>query len=83
MFSTILSFNPHWDYKNYNEYNSQKSVNLTITDRINLKYDAIDGSVVKGIQEPILFSFFLDKPAGFKIFFEAETIHYIKVNRSV
>ena len=30
-FSTIVGFTPHWDYKNYNEYISQKFVNLSTT----------------------------------------------------
>ena len=48
-----------------------------------MKCDCIDGSVVNGIREPILFSFVLDKPAGYKIFCEPETIHYKKINKSV
>ena len=27
-FSTILGFNPHWDHKHYDEYFSQKVMNL-------------------------------------------------------
>ena len=62
--STILGFNPNWDYKHYNKYISQKIVNLTSTNKIHLKADVIDGSVVNGVREPILFSFILDKPSG-------------------
>ena len=29
-FSTILGFNPQWDYKHYNEYISQKIVNVML-----------------------------------------------------
>ena len=77
-FSTILGFNPGWDYKHYNQYLSQKIVNLSSTNKIHLKCDAIDGSVVDGVRQPILYSFVLDKPAGYKVFSEPETIHFKK-----
>ena len=48
-----------------------------------MKCDCIDGSVVNGIREPILFSFVLDKPSGYKVFCEPETIQYKKINKSV
>ena len=48
-----------------------------------MKCDCIDGSVVHGARQPILFSFVLDKPAGYKVFCEPETIHYKKINKSV
>ena len=82
-FSTILGFIPGWDYKHYNKYVSQKIVNLSNTNRIHLKCDAIDGSVVNGIRQPILYSFVLDKPSGYKVFSAPETIHYKKINKSV
>ena len=82
-FSTILGFTPGWDYKHYNQYLSQKIVNLSNTSKIHLKCDAIDGSVVNGVRQPILYSFVLDKPAGYKVFCEPETIHYKKINKSV
>ena len=49
-FSTILGFTPGWDYKHYNQYLSQKIVNLSSTNKIHLKCDAIDGSVVDGVR---------------------------------
>ena len=82
-FSTILGFTAGWDYKHYNQYLGQKIVNLNSTNKIHLKCDAIDGSVVNGIRQPILYSFVLDKPAGYKVFCEPETIHYKKINKSV
>ena len=82
-FSTILGFNHGWDYKHYNQYISQKIVNLSNTSKIHLKCDVIDGSVVNGIRQPILYSFVLDKASGYKVFCEPETIHYKKINKSV
>ena len=82
-FSSILGFTPGWDYKHYNEYLSQKIVNLNGTNKLHMKCDVIDGSVVNGIRQPILYSFVLDKPSGYKVFCEPETIHYKKINKSV
>ena len=82
-FSTILGFTSGWDYKHYNRYISQNIVNLSSTNKIHLKCDAIDGSVVDGVRQPILFSFVLDKLPGYKVFCEPETIHYKKINKSV
>ena len=55
-FNTVLGFTPGWDYKHYIKYNIQKIVNLSNTNKIHLKCDVIDGSVVNGIGESILFS---------------------------
>ena len=81
-FSTILGFTAGWDYKHYNQYLSQKIVNLSSTNKIHLKCDAIDGSAVDGVRQPILDSFVLDKPSGYKVFCEPETTHYKKINKS-
>ena len=75
-FSTILGFTSGWDYKHYNKYISQKIVNLSNTNKIPLKCDVIDGSVVNGLRQPILYSFVLDKKPGYKVFSEPATIHY-------
>ena len=54
IFSTFLGFTPGWDYKHYNEYTSQKVVNLSNTKKIYLKCDVIDDSVVNGCRQPFL-----------------------------
>ena len=48
-----------------------------------MKCDVIDVSVVDGIRQPILYSFVLDKPSGYKVFCEPETIHYKKINKTI
>ena len=63
-FSTILGFTPGWDYKHYNKYISQKIVNLSNTNKIHLKCDVIDGSVVNGLRQSILYSIVLDEKPG-------------------
>ena len=82
-FSTVLGFTPGWDYKHYNKYISQKFLNLGSTNKIHLKCDIIDGSVVDGLRQPILYSFVLDKKPEYKVFSEPETIHFKKLNKSV
>ena len=77
-FNTILGFTASWDYKHYNKYFSQKIVNLSSTNKIHLKCDVIDGSVVDGARQPIIYSFVLDKLPGYTVFSEPETIHYKK-----
>ena len=58
-------------------------MNLNTKNKIHLKCDCIDGSIQNGLRQPILFTFVLDKPSGYKIFSEPETIHYKKINKSV
>ena len=81
-FSSISGFTPGWGYKHYNNYTSQKIV-IGSTNKIHLKCDIIDGSVVTGLRHPILYSVVLDKPSGYKVFCEPETIHYKKMNKFV
>ena len=87
-----MGFDPYWDYKPTNAiyadspdfYTSDKiTLNLNTINKIHLKCDCIDGSIQDGTRQPILFSFVLDKPSGYKVFCEPETIHYKKMNKSV
>ena len=85
-FHTLLGFEPYWDYKPNQFYRlsfptvyiSGKILNLIITNRIHLKCDIIDGRVVNGFRQPILYNFVLDKLPGYKVFCEPETILYKK-----
>ena len=82
-FHTLLGFEPYWDYKP-GVYTSNKIIlNLNTINKIHLKCDNIDGSIQDGVREPILFSFVLDKPSGYKVFCQPETIHYKKINKSI
>ena len=74
-FGTFLGFTPGWDYKHYNKNISRKILNLGSTNKVHLKCDIINGSVVKYVRQPILYSFVLDKKPGYKVFCEPETIH--------
>ena len=48
-----------------------------------MKCALIDGSIVNGLKQPLLFSFVLDKPSGYKVFCENETKHCKKLNKSL
>ena len=47
-----------------------------------MKCDCIDSSIQNGVRQQIPFSFILDKPSGYKVFCEPETINYKKINKS-
>ena len=51
-------------------YKSDTPINITGIDKIHLKYDCIQVSIVNGIREPILYSFALSSPPGHKIYKE-------------
>ena len=46
---------------------SEKPVMITTTDKVLLKCDCVDGSIVNGIREQFLLSFNLSAPPGYKI----------------
>ena len=61
---------------------SEKPVMITTTDKVHLKCDCVDGSIVNGIREQILFSFNLSAPPGYKIKKEPTTVLYKKINKA-
>ena len=64
-------------------YKSDKPINITGIDKIHLKCDCIQGSIVNGIREPILYSFALSSPPGYKIYKEPRIKLFKKINKSV
>ena len=48
-----------------------------------MKCDVIDGGVVNGLRQPILYSFVLDKPTGYKAFPQPASILYKRIKKSV
>ena len=64
-------------------YRSDKPINITGIDKIHLKCDCIQGSIVNGIREPILYSFALSSPPGHKIYKEPRVKLFKKMNKSV
>ena len=64
-------------------YKSNKPINIIGIDKKNLKCDCVNGSVVNGVREPILYSFALSSPPGHKIFKEPRIKLFKKINKSV
>ena len=59
-------------------HKSGTPVMITTTDKVHLNCDCVDGSIVNGIEEQILFSFNLHPPPGYKTIEEPNTILYKK-----
>ena len=49
-------------------YKSDKPINITGIDKVHLKCDCIQGSIINGVRESILYSFALSSPPGHKIY---------------
>ena len=64
-------------------YKGDKPINITGIDKIHLKCDCIQGSIVNGIREPILHSFGLSSPPGYKMYNEPRVKLFKKINKSV
>ena len=64
-------------------YKSDRPINITGIDKIHLKCDCIQGSILNGVREPILYSFALSSPPGHKIYKEPRVKLFKKVNKSV
>ena len=63
-------------------HTSDKPVMITTTDKVHLKCDCVDGSIVNGIREQILFSINLSAPPGYKIIKEPTTVLYKSINKT-
>ena len=64
-------------------YKSNKPINITRIDKIHLKCDCIQDSIVNGIREPILYSFALSSPPGHRIYKEPRIKLFKKINNCV
>ena len=92
-FYTILGFIPSRSYPLDDidgfyqliagSYKSDRPINITGIDKIHLKCDCIQGSIVNGIREPILYSFALSSPPGYKMFKEPRIKLFKKINKSI
>ena len=93
LFYTILGFTQSRSYplddidSHYQliagSYISDKPINNTGIDKIHLKCDCIQGPIVNGIREPILYSFALSSPPGHKIYKEPRIKLFKKINKSI
>ena len=64
-------------------FESDKPINITGIDKCHLKADCIQGSIVNGKREPVLYSFSLSSPPGHKIHKEPRVKLLKKINKSV
>ena len=64
-------------------YKGDRPINITGIDKIHLKCDCINGSIVNGVREPIFSSFALSSPPGRKIYKEPGIKFFKKINKSV
>ena len=64
-------------------YKSDKPINITGIDKIHPKCNCIDGSIVNGVREPILYSFALSSPPGHKIYKEPRIKLFKQKNKSL
>ena len=64
-------------------YKSERPISFIGVDKIHLKAYCINGSIVNGIRETILYSFGLDQPLGHKINKEPRTKIFKKINKPV
>ena len=64
-------------------YKSERPINITGIDKVHLKCDCIDGSIMNGTREPILYSFLLDQPPGHKIYKEPKVKLFKKKKTSL
>ena len=64
-------------------YEGDRPINIIGIDKVHLKCDCIQGSIVNGVREPILYSFAISSPPGYKIIKEPRVKLFKKVNKSV
>ena len=64
-------------------YKSDKPINITGIDKFHFKCDCIQGSIVNGKREPILYSFALSSTPGHEIHKEPRIKLFKKLNKSV
>ena len=64
-------------------YKSHRPINITGIDKVHLKCDCIQGSIVNGLRGPILCSFALSSPPGHKIYKKPRVKLFKKINKSV
>ena len=64
-------------------YKSDKPINITGIDKVHLKCDCIQGSIINGVRESILYSIALSSPPGHKIYKKPRVKLFKKINKSV
>ena len=63
-------------------YKSDRPIIITGTDKINLKCDCINGSIVNAFRETILYSFALKSTPGHKLYIQPR-VNFFKKNKEI
>ena len=63
-------------------YKGDRPINITGIDEVHLKGNVVDGSIVNGCREPILYSFALSSPPGHKIYKEPRIKLFKKIKKT-
>ena len=64
-------------------YKSDRPMNITGIDKVQLKCDSINGSIVNGVKKPIFYSFVLSSLPGHKIYKESRVKPFKLINKSI
>ena len=64
-------------------YKRDKPIKITGIDKVHLKCNVVDGSIVNGVREPVLSSSGLDQPPNHKIYKEPKFKLFKKINKLV
>ena len=62
---------------------SDRPINIKGIDKILLKCYSLQGSIVNGIRQPIIYSFAFSSPPGHKMFKEPKVKLFEKINKSI
>ena len=92
-FQTILAFTRSRSYRLDDidglyqliagSYKSDKHINNTRIDKVHLKSDCINESIVNDTREPILYSFTLSSPTAHKLYQKPKVKFFKKISKSV
>ena len=63
-------------------HRSENPVMITSIDKVHLRCDCVDGSIVNGVREQILYSFNISAPPGYKILKKLTIVSYKKTNKT-
>ena len=64
-------------------YKSERLINIKGIDKVHINCNCVNGSIVNGTREPILFSFDLSSLPGHRIYTEPRIKLFRKINKSV
>ena len=64
-------------------YKNNRPITITGVDKVHLKCDCVNGTIVNGVREPIMYSCALSSPAGDKIYNQPRIKLLKKINKPV